>query len=129
MKINVKRLLIIFAIAAVLAFGAMCLGGLFSTESTAEIFRVISDGLFAVGALSLGVMALIWIGNDGTFDSLSFTFKTLMSLKWSVFGNYREHYAEYKMNRKKKEVPIELLIVGVLLIAVAIGFLILFYRQ
>lgn len=124
-RISIKKLIFTIVILLALSFGAMCADGLFSAEELPDVFRILSDGFFIAGAVFVGISLLKWIGSDGQFDSLAFTVKTLLSLKWSVFGNFREKYLEYKEEKKRNGLPVEMMLTGVAAIAVAALFLLL----
>lgn len=124
MKINIKKLIITIAIMLAASFGIMCLRGVFSAADASDVLRIMSDGCFATGLIVLGLAGLMWLANDGTFDALGFVTKTFFSLKWSVFGDFKEHYIDYKERKKVNISIIEFVISGVSGIILAVIFLI-----
>ena len=128
MNISFKKFAVTELIILAVAFGVMCLRGLFTCEGTAEVFGVISDGLFVAGGIALGVAVLIWISGEGAFDGIGFTTKTLLSLKWSVFGDFRKNYMDYKEEKKHKPFPKELALCGVLTVVLAVAALAGYYK-
>lgn len=127
MKLKIKKLLITVAVMLGLAFAVMCLNRIFEAPGAHDALRLVGDGLFVIGMLGLGVVALSWVGSEGMFDGLKYTTKTLLSLKWSAFGDFREGYREYKANKKKQDVMWELLVASGILVVLSIICTVLFY--
>ncbi len=127
MKRSQRDLLIFAAIGAAVSFGIAALRGLFKAEAAIDTWRILCDGCFVAGVLLVGIYSLSWVGGQGLMNGLAFSVKTVLSLKWSVFGNFRESYEEYKERKKgKQRLPKEMLFAGLFFIALSIVFLILY---
>lgn len=96
----------------------------------AEKYRVLCDAFTIPGLLCLCVGALIWASNDGFFYGLSYC----LNVAWRALipgARYKtERYYDYVTRKKEKRIPGYgfLFLVGGVCMAVAIVFLVLFYR-
>lgn len=103
--------------------------GLFKQTDKSEIFKILSDAFFIPGVLVFGMGALIWCGNEGTFDMLAYGVRQFFGLfkrnpldeKYKSFYDYREA----KKQRKKSFGY--LLIIGGCCLALSALFAYLYY--
>lgn len=129
MKINFRKLLIEAAVEAALIVGVLFIRGIADAAENAVILQICCDAFFVVGALFIGFGLLVWMANDGAFNSIGFVSKTLLSLKWSTFGNFKEEYLEYcERKNKAKSSFIELIILGAAAVVIA-GILLAVYNR
>ena len=118
------------AVAAVLAFIYLKGHGYADVESAAERYRLLCDAFTIPGitlSLSAVLMALI---NAGSLDSIGYALSYAIKMLIPGAGLHRETYAEYI--ERKHEKPRTgfwfLLHVGLVLLAAAVVFLILFNK-
>ena len=118
--------------------GAVCLGLAvfycavrdFSQMELVEKYRTLCDGFTIPGLLCLCVGVLIWASNDGFFHGLSYC----LNVAWRALipgGRYKhERYYDYVIRKKEKRIPGYgfLFLCGGVCMAIAIVFLVLFYR-
>lgn len=127
-----KKLLaygISFLIGAAIALLVMGLRGIFTETEPREIMRLLSDAFFVPGVVLAGVGLLVFATNGGVFDMLVYSVILFFNLfrrnvqdrKYRDFYEYREA----KKDRKRRSLAF-LLIVGLLYIALAALFLILY---
>lgn len=102
MKPERKKLLIVAAIGLAIVLLVVFTQGILRSSGAADVLRILCDGCFVAGALLLGVGGLVWGHAGGVTDGLGFSVKTLLSLKWSAFGDYKEGFAEYRKRREAK---------------------------
>ena len=97
-----KKLLIAAGVGLAIALLVIFTGGILRASGLTDRLRILCDGCFVAGALLLGVGGLVWGHAGGVTDGLGFSVKTLLSLKWSAFGDYKEGFAEYRKRREAK---------------------------
>ena len=102
MKPERKKLLTVALIGFAIALVVVFTQGILHVSGAADRLRIACDGCFVAGALLLGVGGLVWGHAGGVTDGLGFSVKTLLSLKWSAFGDYKEGFAEYRKRREAK---------------------------
>ncbi len=99
---NPKKLYILLGTGFVIAAVVSVTQGLFSSPSAADALRHLCDGCFVAALLLLGSGGLVWTYSGGVLDGLGFSTKTLLSLKWKAFGDYKESFQEYRQRRELK---------------------------
>lgn len=128
MNRGLRKQLLILGIGFAIAAGVCVSQGLLRSQSAADAFRHLSDGFFVAGFLLLGAGGLVWTYSNGVMDGLGFSTKTLLSLKWKTFGDYREGFAEYRKRREAKNgSPRPYLLAGGLYMAAALLLLLGYY--
>jgi len=70
---------IAFAALSAVALIYWWIEGLYSATDPKTIVRYLCDGFFAAGAAGIGVGLLVWIGNQGIFNGLSFAVQKIIS--------------------------------------------------
>lgn len=118
--------------------GAVCLGlaalycGLrdFPAMTAAEKYRTLCDGFTIPGLMLLCVGALLWVSNDGFFYGLGYCLS--VARKALIPGGRRkmEKYYDYVQRHSQKKITGYgfLFVCGGVCMAIAIIFLVLFYR-
>ena len=120
MKKNLKITLI--AASAGLAFAVViaAIRGVFTADSAKEILQCLTDGSFVSAVILLCVGLLLFSGNGGTFDMLSYGTKTLFSVFQSDKKRLeRESFAEYRARKSQMPKPV------LPFLAAGLGFLVL----
>ena len=73
-------------------------------QDTASLMRIISDGLFLPGALMVLIGLLLVVSNEGAFDALAYTGKSLKRLFIPDRpGTKHVNYREYVEQRREKK--------------------------
>ena len=102
----------------------------FNQLTLAEKYRTLCDAFTIPGLLSLCVGVLLWASNDGVFYGLGYCLN--VARKALIPGGRRkmEKYYDYVMRHKEKTVTGYgvLFVCGGVYMAVAMVFLVLFYR-
>lgn len=118
--------------------GAVCLGlavlycGLrdFGQMPTVEKYRTLCDGFTIPGLIALCVGALLWVAGDGFFYGLGYCLD--VARKALIPGGRRktEKYYDYVQRHRQKKLTGYgfLFVCGGVCMAIALVFLILFYR-
>lgn len=129
MKTSLKYL-ITFAVGLAAAFAVALIGGIFSLTETSGICRVLSDACFVPGFLILAVGLLQVASRGGTFDMLAYGFISIFdALRRDVSKRKYKNFYEYRRARQeKKPSSAHLITVGLVFIALAIVFLVLYYK-
>ena len=108
----------------VLAAGTAALRGLFTAPEAAERVRCLCDGFFVAAVLLGGLGGLTWVRNQGVFDSAVYSVKTAFSVRWRMFGDYRESREEYQDRKAKGRGPAgPLLLAGGVYLLVSVALL------
>ena len=117
--------------AVCLALAAVyCLTRDFMALGLVAKFRILCDAFTVPGILCLCVGALLWVSNDGFFYGLSYC----LEIAWRALlpGGRRkmERYYDYVTRKKEKKITGYgfLFVCGGVCMAVAIVFMVLFYR-
>ena len=118
------------AVGIIIFIVIICTKTIWNAEGTKEIMRILSDAFFVPGVLLAGVGLIIFAGNGGAFDMLSYAFirffdlfkKDVRNKKYKDFYEYREAKKEKKRNMGF------MLIVGAVFIVMAVIFLIAYYQ-
>ena len=126
-----KRFLPSAIITVVLAVLVAWLRGVGISRTAAENCGALSDAFFVTGTLVGGIGILAWISTTGFFDMISYGLQGLwIRLTPFLHPSGQKPFYEYKLERQtKRRSPVaSLLIVGAVCIALAGGFLALYYR-
>ncbi len=125
-----KNYLYTLASALILSTAFAVFMGVFERDNISLVFAGISDALFIASILYIGMGALVWISLSGIFDIFGFGFKSLKYLftpmkKDPSEGGYYEYVLEKREKRKGKTPPYHILIVGLIVLALAVIFFVL----
>ncbi len=126
---NVRSWLITIAIAGALA-GIV---GFFNLEMATDAVgavRLLSDMFVLPGVVYVGISALIFASNAGTFRMFSYgakRFYSTVSRSEEFRRQYRDYYQYYEEKAKNKVPCYKLLIVGLACFALAVIFNVLYY--
>ena len=116
-------------IAAILIFASI--EGIFSLRDPKEILGVLSDACFVPGVLFTGVGAFSWISSKGGYDAFGYAFSnfslhnlfpTKQPKKYKSLYDYKQE----KDEKGRKWLP-ELLIIGLISLALGSLFLVLYF--
>ena len=93
-------------------------------------YRTLCDAFTVPGLLCLCVGSLLWVSNDGFFNGLGYCLHVAWKALLPGGRQHIERYKEYveRHNRKKVTGFSFLLVCGGVCMAIAITFLVLFYR-
>lgn len=95
-----------------------------------RVMMALSDGFFIIGVLLGGVGCLTWISSTGFFDMLTYGFHSLKSMIMPFRAPKKpKPFYDYKLEREeRRKKPLNMpLILGVVYIALALVFTMLFY--
>ena len=136
MGFNKKTLISIavqLVIGVALALLAACALG-FSLQGEMWInCRSLSDGFFIGSVLFIGMGVLLWVSTTGFFDIFGYAMKSLLVLfsplvKPSEHPHYYEYKCEKEAKRTGKPITHTVLIVGLILLALSLICLALYYN-
>lgn len=98
-------------------------------ESVREIMTILSNSFLVPGVILVGVGLIIFASNGGAFDMLAFAVIRFFDLfKKGAKGKYKDFY-EYRAAKKDREFKTSFMLwVGLAFIAVAVIFLICYYK-
>ena len=101
---TIYKYLITFGVGFGLALWVMVSKGVFDEERLFMIYQIIAEGLSVPAVLMLGFGGLIFVSNEGNFDSLSYGLTTFFDLfrkekrnKFKTFYDYRESKKDQKL--------------------------------
>ena len=100
----------------------------FSQMELPEKYRTLCDGFTVPGVLCLCLGALLWAGKNGAFSGIGYCFRVAGN---ALLPGHREQETYYDYARRHQSRPPYgfLLITGTVCLAIAITFLMLFYRM
>ena len=126
-KNTLIKYIVSFVIGALLAFIIMWTRGIFSEHRTVQIMAILSDGFFVSGVVLASIGLIIFAGNGGVFDMLSFSMILFVSLfRKNLQRKYKDFYEYREAKKGKKRSLAFLLISGLFYILVAGIFLIIY---
>ncbi len=105
----------------------VALFGTFTQTSDVIIYQNLSNAFFVSGAVLFGVGVVVFTGNGGAYDMLKYGFikfidrfrKDVVNKKYHTFYDYHE------AQKAKQRSFLHLVVVGAVLIAIAVVFLLL----
>ncbi len=101
--------------------------GLFSASQPVKVFEILSDACLMPGVLLAGVAAISWTGSLGTYDMIGYSMQTLFFFIPKVNENRAKSFYDYRQAKEEKGRSwlFEMLIVGLVFLALAVIFLII----
>lgn len=126
MRISWKRFAICIGIQSIISVGTFFSRGIVSAQTTKDILRCLNDGFFLGGALMVLSSGLVWTAGQGVADGLTYSIGRFFGRRGPGYEeNRREDYAHYKERKHAKKPQIlEMLLAGILYVAVAVVLLI-----
>ena len=119
-----------------LVFGALCVWGVFAANDYAsadklERYKILCDAFTVPGLLMTMFGAMLWVAGEGALDGISWAAINMVKLLIPGMAGTREPYGDFLERRRGNKVRGFgfLLHVGLLFLAAAIVFLILFIKN
>lgn len=114
------------------AWGVLSTHGFSEAADAAQRYRLLCDAFFVPAALLLSAAALIFVSNHGIFNGVSYAARYVARMFVPSSGKRDESYGDY-VRRKSEKGNITgygfLVVTGCAFLAVALIFLVLFYRS
>lgn len=122
--------LITFLVGAAISVAIICGKQVWTAESGKVVMQILSDAFFVPGVLLAGVGLIIFASNGGAFDMLGFAVLLFFNLfRRDVNKRKYKDFYEYRESKKDRKTSMAfMLIVGVVFIAVAVIFLIIYLK-
>lgn len=126
--IKAKKLLVCFAVGAVIALALLLAKGVFDTQDAKDTVRILCDAFFAAGAILLVAGALVWTFDNGITDGLTYSARTMLNLRKKDYEtNERESYSAYRERKHKNKGTVkEFLISGGAYFIVSVALLVVY---
>lgn len=126
--IKAKKLLVCFAVGAVIALALLLAKGVFDTQDAKDTVRIVCDAFFAAGAMLLVAGALVWTFDNGITDGLTYSARTMLNLRKKDYEtNERESYSAYRERKHKNKGTVkEFLISGGAYFIVSVALLVVY---
>lgn len=126
--INPKKLLVCFAVGAVIALALLLAKGVFDTQDAKDTVRIVCDAFFAAGAMLLVAGALVWTFDNGITDGLTYSARTMLNLRKKDYeNNERESYSAYRERKHRNKGTVkEFLISGGAYFIVSVALLVVY---
>lgn len=126
--IKAKKLLVCFAVGAVIALALLLAKGVFDTQDAKDTARIVCDAFFAAGAILLVAGALVWTFDNGITDGLTYSARTMLNLRKKDYEtNERESYSTYRERKHKNKGTVkEFLISGGVYLVVSVVLLLVY---
>jgi len=102
---------------------------IFNQETKQDVFHVLSDAFFVPGVVITGIGALMFVSNEGSFDGLSYALLSFIKMFGYKKDEKLKTYNDYKEDKHKKKNSVAfILISGLILIAMSVIMLIIYYN-
>lgn len=126
--IKAKKLLVCFAVGAVIALALLLAKGVFDTQDAKDTVRIVCDAFFAAGAILLVAGALVWTLDNGITDGLTYSARTMLNLRKKDYETKeRESYSAYRERKHKNKGTVkEFLISGGAYFIVSVALLVVY---
>lgn len=126
--IKAKKLLVCFAVGAVIALALLLAKDVFDTQDAKDTARIVCDAFFAAGAILLVAGALVWTFDNGITDGLTYSARTMLNLRKKDYEtNERESYSAYRERKHKNKGTVkEFLISGGVYLVVSVVLLLVY---
>lgn len=126
--IKAKKLLVCFAVGAVIALALLFAKGVFDAQDAKDTVRIVCDAFFAAGAILLVAGALVWTFDNGITDGLTYSARTMLNLRKKDYeNNERESYSAYRERKHKNKGTVkEFLISGGVYLVVSVVLLLVY---
>lgn len=125
------KYLVVGVIGGLMALGVLGIEGYFSMTEQSEKYRSLCDAFTVPGMIFMLLTGLLFASGGGAFDGIGFALGRFFRMLIPFVQKNDESYAEYR-ERKRAKGKLHgyscLLFVGLIFCAVAIVFLVLFYR-
>lgn len=126
-----KRILpyIITAVIGIaITVAIICSKQIWAADSTKVVMQILSDAFFVPGVLLAGVGLIIFASNGGAFDMLGFAVLLFFNLfrKDVNKRKYKDFYEYRQAKKDKKRSMAFMLIIGLIFIAIAVIFIIVY---
>lgn len=126
-----KRILpyIITAVIGIaITVAIICSKQIWAADGTKIVMQILSDALFVPGVLLAGVGLIIFASNGGAFDMLGFAVLLFFNLfrKDVNKRKYKDFYEYRQAKKDKKRSMAFMLITGLIFIAIAVIFIIVY---
>lgn len=128
-KIQLIKYLVTIGVGALMAYFYVAMRD-FAGSSTMEKYRMLCDAFTIPGIILLAVGALVALSNEGVFYGLSYALTHFVKMLFPFGGRNQERYYDYVERKRENRTTGYgfLFIVGAVFMAIALVFLILFYR-
>ena len=126
--IKAKKLLVCFAVGAVIALALLLAKGVFDSQNAKDTVRIVCDAVFAAGAILLVAGSLLWTFDNGITDGLTYSARTMLNLRKKDYeNNERESYSAYRERKHKNKGTVkEFLISGGVYLVVSVVLLLVY---
>ena len=126
--IKAKKLLVCFAVGAVIALALLLAKGVFDSQNAKDTVRIVCDAFFAAGAILLVAGALVWTFDNGITDGLTYSARTMLNLRKKDYEtNERESYSAYRERKHRNKGTVkEFLISGGAYFIVSVALLVVY---
>lgn len=121
----VTRYGVTFLIGLVIAFLVAFIKGVFRAVDPAATYMALCDGAFVAAVLLIGIGLMVWLGNMGTFDMMSYGFKSFAGLFSKNAENRKPEgsFFNYTQKKAEKKSPfLFIVIVGIVFLLLAFLF-------
>lgn len=120
---SVVKYLITLAVGIGLAIWVMISKDVFDEKRLFMIYQIIAEGFSVPAVLMLGFGGLIFVSNEGTFDSLSYGLTSFFDLFRREKRNKFKTFYDYRESKKDKKLGFGFLLVcGLVFVAIAAIF-------
>lgn len=131
MKKKILQYSITFGVCALLTFAYIAIGGIFSSTELVETLRILVNGFFSIGIISLCFGLLVICSNNGAYDLIVYGMVRFISLFKKNPNSIKYHtYFDYHTAKQAEEDRsfAYFLIVGGFYILVSLVILIFWYQ-
>lgn len=120
--------LITAVVGIAITVAIICGKQIWAADSTKVVMQILSDAFFVPGVLLAGVGLIIFASNGGAFDMLGFAVLLFFNLfrKDVNKRKYKDFYEYRQAKKDKKRSMAFMLIIGLIFIAIAVIFIIVY---
>ena len=102
---NIKKFGVSFIVCSICTFLIAWARGVFEQTAPIYVFHILSDSFLVVGIVTTCIALLLFVGNEGTFDMISYGLQTFFSFIKKDMSRRYETFYDYRVAKQEKKLP------------------------
>ena len=120
---NLKKYLITFGAGLAVAFAIAYGNDIFNQTKLYNVFGILTDSFFVPGIMLVGIGGLLFVSNEGMFDSFVYGITSFADLFRQEKKNKHRTFYDYKESKKDRNISFNFLLISGLVFMVMTGIM------
>lgn len=108
---NIKKFCAAFIVCSICTFLIAWARGVFEQTAPIYIYHILSDSFLVVGIVTTCIALLLFVGNEGTFDMISYGLQIFFSFFKKDMARRYETFYDYRVAKQERKLPFLFLLV------------------